>query len=232
VAVNYIKQLTEALMRFSDDDRLNPSHVSLYLALFQFWNMNRFQNPISINRSEAMRVSKIGSNATYHRCIKQLHQWGYLEYIPSYNPMRGSKINMFNFETSNEQAVNGYHSKNEQVVGQVLVPFINSKNNINKTNKSKDVSKTPKTPKRFSPPLINDVIEFFKEKKSDKQQAELFFNHFQSNGWKVGGKTPMKDWKAAARNWIIRAEQYQFQKMSPAQQRLHVSQNKDYSEPL
>lgn len=230
--VNYIKQLTQALVKFSDDDRLNPSHVSLYLALFQFWNINRFQNPISINRSEAMRVSKIGSNATYHRCIKQLHEWGYLEYIPSYNPMRGSKINMFIFETSNEQVVNSYHTKNEQVVEQVLVPSINSKNNINNIKQGKGESHSPKTQKRFSPPSMNDVIEYFKEKKSNSQQAEMFFNHFESNGWKVGGKTKMKDWKAAARNWIMRSEQYELQKMSPAQQRLHVSQNKDYSEPL
>lgn len=27
-----------------------------------------------------------------------------------------------------------------------------------------------------------------------------FYDHFESNGWMVG-KVPMKDWKAAARNW-------------------------------
>ena len=29
---------------------------------------------------------------------------------------------------------------------------------------------------------------------------ELFINHYESNGWKVG-KNPMKDWKAAVRTW-------------------------------
>jgi hypothetical protein len=29
-----------------------------------------------------------------------------------------------------------------------------------------------------------------------------FFDHYSSNGWKVGGKTKMVDWKAAVRNWI------------------------------
>jgi hypothetical protein len=29
---------------------------------------------------------------------------------------------------------------------------------------------------------------------------EEFFDHFTSNGWRVG-RTPMVDWKAAARNW-------------------------------
>ena len=42
---------------------------------------------------------------------------------------------------------------------------------------------------------------YFKEL-GDPKEAEKFFDHFEANGWKVGGKTPMKDWKAAARNWM------------------------------
>ena len=246
MAVNYIKQLTQALVKFSDDDRLNPSHVSLYLALFQFWNMNRFQNPISINRSEVMRISKIGSKSTYHRCINELSKWNYLEYKPSKNPMKGSTINMYTFGTSSgtsdEQVLDMKNPKNEQVlgqvVGQVLVPSINSINNKNITNKNKQESKgelhspTQKTQKRFSPPSMNDVIEFFKEKKSNSQQAEMFFNHFESNGWKVGGRTKMKDWKAAARNWIMRSADFAGVKNQPKPNRLNVNQNKNYGEPL
>lgn len=33
---------------------------------------------------------------------------------------------------------------------------------------------------------------------------ERFFDFFSSNGWKVSGRAPMKDWKAAARNWLRR----------------------------
>ncbi|PHR48163.1 MAG: transcriptional regulator [Fluviicola sp.] len=223
-------------MRFSDDDRLNPSHVSLYLALFQFWNMNRFQNPISINRSEVMLVSKIGSNATYHRCIKQLDEWSYLEYIPSYNPMKGSKINMFIFETSSEQALNGNHPKNEQVVGQVLVPSINSINNTKNNKQNKGESNSPnskkrKTQKRFSPPSLDEVIKFFKEKKASTEDPEKFFNHFESNGWKVGGKTKMKNWQAAARNWILRSNEFK-KGQNQTSSRLNVNESKNYDIPL
>ena len=31
--------------------------------------------------------------------------------------------------------------------------------------------------------------------------ADDFCNHFESNGWKVSGKTPMKDWRASVRKW-------------------------------
>jgi hypothetical protein len=33
------------------------------------------------------------------------------------------------------------------------------------------------------------------------EQGEAFFDHFTSNGWRVSGRAPMKDWKAALRNW-------------------------------
>src|SRR5690554_105353 len=92
--------------------------------------------------------------------------------------------------------------------------------------------KSPTKRKRFVPPELKEVKTFFHENKSSYQVAEMFFNHFESNGWKVAGKAPMKKWKAAARNWIMRDEKYQAQSRSPAQQRLHVNENKDYSEPL
>jgi len=243
VEVNYITQLTEVLSRFSDDNRLNPTHVSLYLALFQFWNLNRFNNPVSISRSEVMKVSKIGSNATYHRCIKDLHKWEYLEYLPSYNPLKGSLVNMFKFETSNKQAVNGNHSKNEQVLEQALVPSINSINNTNNNKQSKDESnssspsqssknKSTKKKKRFIPPTLEETKAFFQKQKSTTQNAEMFQNHFESNGWLVGGKTKMKDWKAAARNWILRSKNFAGQNANSKTDRLNVNQNKDYGEPL
>ena len=39
-------------------------------------------------------------------------------------------------------------------------------------------------------------------------EACAFWDHFESNGWKVGGKTPMKDWKAALRNWQRNAKRF------------------------
>ena len=57
--MNYIKHLTGFFDKIVQDFDLNPTHISLYLALFQFWNLNRFQNPISITRDEVMRISKI-----------------------------------------------------------------------------------------------------------------------------------------------------------------------------
>ena len=154
--MNYIKHLTGFFDRVAKDKLLNPTHVSLYIALFQFWNCNRFKNPISINRDEVMRISKISSKATYHKCLKNLHAQGYIKYEPSYNPFKGSHVFLFNFSddlkplpksaSSNskpviEQVVNksctSDETSSEQVSEQVVVPYINNTNIPNESNNEK-----------------------------------------------------------------------------------------------
>lgn len=123
-AVNYIKHLNRVFALFSRDNRLNPSHISLYLALFQFWNVNYYSSEFFINRQEVMNLAKIGSKSTYHRCIRELSHWSYLVYMPSHNPWKGSKIKMFNFGTSSEQVLDPNHTKNRTSSEQALVSII------------------------------------------------------------------------------------------------------------
>lgn len=95
--MNYIKHLTGFFSRIAFEKSLNPTHISLYLTLFQCWNVNRFKNPITISRDEMMKGSKIASKATYHKCIKELQRLQFLDYQPSYNPYSGTQVFMFNF---------------------------------------------------------------------------------------------------------------------------------------
>jgi hypothetical protein len=84
-------------------------------------------------------------------------------------------------------------------------------------------------------PNLEQVKEFFKEKNKTDLDAEKFFNHFESNGWLVGGKSKMKNWQAAARNWISRSEEYTKRSLSLSNGKpgnLNVNQKKDYSVPL
>jgi hypothetical protein len=58
------------------------------------------------------------------------------------------------------------------------------------------------------PSSQEEVRDFFIEAKSNAIEADKFWDHFASNGWKVGGKSPMKDWQAAARNWLRNAPSF------------------------
>lgn len=101
--VNFVKHLRAVFVLFARDGRLNASHISLYMALFHLWNLYYFQESFSINRHELMQLSKIGSKSTYHRVLKQLHSWGYILYFPSHNPLKGSRVSLFQIETSTGQ---------------------------------------------------------------------------------------------------------------------------------
>ena len=81
-----VPQLTEFYTSILLDNRINARHISLYMALFECWNKNNFQNPISITRHSIMPIAKISGIATYHKCIKELHEYRYIKYIPSFHP--------------------------------------------------------------------------------------------------------------------------------------------------
>lgn len=57
-----------------------------------------------------------------------------------------------------------------------------------------------KSGKRFSPPTLEEVEEYCGLRNSSVV-PEKFIDYYQSVGWKVGGKSQMKDWRAAVRNW-------------------------------
>ena len=63
-----------------------------------------------------------------------------------------------------------------------------------------------------------------------RAQALRFVNYYESNGWRVG-RNAMKDWRAAANNWLLNAQTYQPTKPG-TQDRLHSGGIKDYSVPL
>ena len=315
--MNYIKHLTGFFEKVSADYDLNPTHISLYMAIFQLWNQNRFQNPISISRDELMRISKIASTATYHKCMKDLTEREYVIYKPSFNPFKGSILEVCNLDfytkpvSKKELKKHATKSKNDQVIEQVdeqvtkqalnkhqtsskHVPYINNINNTNiinldkqeisknenklnftnsifdevqesdlKIEKEKEKKLREKKKKNFENNLVDNDLSsraqsrppkptleetqiYFLEKNFTEIEAQRFFNYFESNGWLVGGRTKMKDWKAAARNWMLNAKKFSKNENSNsalsvrAESRtinlnpnhLHVTNQKNYGEAL
>ena len=250
--MNYIKLLNAAFEKFFFDDRLNPTHISLYMALFQEWNSSRFADEFYVNRRELMRVAKIGSKSTYHRCVTDLDSWNYLSYFPSNNPYKGSKIKMSIIGTSDEPVTGQYnpileqlaeqyrpirepvvyqhHPNNEQALdshrptsGQALVSTIN---NIKQENYIKQ-------PKGWQAVFI-----FFKEKGFDADEAKKFYEHYQTRNWQTSDGNEIRDWRALATNWMDRTELYAEEnkpnkkQASQIKDNLRTTKNKDYGHPL
>ena len=287
-SANFILHLLIVREHFANDKRLSPWHISLYYALFFEWNAQGFYNPFTIFRTPMKEYSKIRSNNTYSKCIRELQEFGYIEYFPSHHSFHGSKVNMFTYDTTTGRTINTcVYIKNDTTndtsadtsLVHELRPLLkeNKTKEILKTNKSivgvkselkfaqaktgiknnlfshddlqwaralpSPISKPRKEVKPSAEvfirtkPTIEEIKSYFLEKESTSLEAEKFFNHFESNGWLVGGKTKMKNWQAAARNWILNSVKFQnsstsLLRVNTSNSHLHVNQDKDYSIPL
>ena len=63
-----------------------------------------------------------------------------------------------------------------------------------------DVGTRAREARRFHPPTVDEVRAYCQER-GNRVDPQRFVDHYTSNGWRVGGKSSMKDWKAAVRNW-------------------------------
>ena len=68
------------------DEYLTVWHICLLVAILYLWLNNDCKNPVPVTRRKLMKLSRIRSIATYHKCIKDLVVLGYLRYQPSYHP--------------------------------------------------------------------------------------------------------------------------------------------------
>ena len=314
--MNYIKHLNQFMELVAVDDRLTPHHISVYLALFQQWNKNRFPDAIFISRNEIMQAAKVGSTRTYYQCLNALHAFGYLIYTPSRCPITGSKVTINLLSEGIEEAETGEeipshlpkttqvrHGQNQPMSwcksatteNPVVTPLL--KHNINLLNnktrerrahekkidhgslekkcreekeertageRKKTAQSSNATPpssfpsenrlasrtkmevaRDFSMPTLEEIKDFFDQMtcpsglKMDQQARQLeaikFFHHFESNGWLVGGKSPMRNWKAACRSWAARIPYFSrtpIQTQKPERKNFHVNQQKNFAQAL
>jgi hypothetical protein len=89
-------KMTPELINFftsiQEDPRINTVHISLFMAIVHHWNKNDCKNPIRVFGKDLMQLAKISGVATYHKSIRELHEYGYIKYIPSFNHFSGSLI--------------------------------------------------------------------------------------------------------------------------------------------
>ena len=218
--MNYITHLNAVFQVFYNDNRLNTTHISLYMALFQLWNISRFADLLYINRHEVMQFSKIGSISTYHRLLRDLVKWNYIEYYPSHNIYKGSQVRMPIFGTTSGQVSNNNRTTSGTTSEHLSVHNTNNKKQIENIKKL-DIPKDE---------II--VIGFFKKKKWPLKEALKFYNHYQAIGWKLGGKIKIVDWHAKAESWMLNAEDLKSDAEFVPKDNLKTTKHKDYGQPL
>ena len=336
--MNYIRHLNGFFARLAEDKRMSSYHISVYFALFQQWNAYRFGEQFVISRTETMEMSRLGSVNTYARCMKELSQWGYIQYTPSSNIHSGSRVSCIRFDTATDTASNtgtdtarntgiendtagdtasdtgrntgtssdpindtatdtamntgiendtasdtgtdtardtgissglksdtGRNTTSDKIECAGIkndtarntatdTPFINSLNKNKQEEKSVrknqkfDVDENEKKQKRLrttnsenlpeekSPvPDLSEVEHFFEQSQFPRNEAQKFYTHYQSSGWKTGDQMKILSWQAVARKWMNNTQSFKTDEREPNQigtSKLSVTVNKDYSEPL
>lgn len=93
----------------------------------------------------------------------------------------------------------------------------NAKQNVaNKGKETKEKKERGVAPTHiFTPPTIPELHTAFLAKGLTDKVALLesnkFWSHFDSNGWKVGGKTKMKSWQSAVSSWYHKMDDFKKQ---------------------
>lgn len=82
-------------------------------------------------------------------------------------------------------------------------------------DKEEDKEKDKKGDARGKPESRSEVDAYAAEIGMSKADVDSWFDHFEANGWKVGGKAAMKDWQAALRNGQRRAPSFSTTKQKP-----------------
>jgi hypothetical protein len=247
--VNYIKHFTAAIRFFQHEKNTTPTHIALYVALFTVWNENRFKNPFYVTKERLLKISAIKSRTTFYSAIKKLQLLNLVAYAYTHNraafsileipDLIPSKLNtsVQNLDSNSPftDRISVQKMENDQIMDTSCSKI--EHNPVQKLNSYnyKHINKQNKLYGDFSqnPPSIDFVIKYFIEKNIIEAEAHNFFNYYASIGWKIGGKTPIKNWNAAANKWIASIDKFKLTK--PAVHNLdslHTETNKNYEIPL
>ena len=185
--VNYITQLNAVFELFNKDHRIKQGHITLYLAFFQKWNREFFKNTITVNRELIMERAKFKSKTTYHNYLRELNDWDYLQYYPSYHPARGSKIKMAIF--CGQPGQNLANCVPEPGQNMVSSYKHKTKENSNKLARPKNEL---------------EVLSFFKENNWPAIEGKKFYAYYQAKNWKLSRGLNIQNWKESAKDYVVK----------------------------
>ena len=127
----------------------------------------------------------------YNMCNITSHNITSQEY---YKPLKSSSLSLANARTREANA--------QSEISQKRTDDFSQSNIFSPPVQNQELAK----PKKFQKPTIEQIKAYCIEV-GKNIDAEAFFDFYEAKGWVVG-KAPMKDWKAAVRNWAKNESQF------------------------
>ena len=119
-------------------------------------------------------------------------------------------------ETASTQRVREYRNRQKALHCNADVTQVKRIGNVEKEIEIEKELDIEDKRKRFTPPTLDEIKAYCKEKGYTRTNPEAFYAHYDSVGWKVG-KNPMKKWKSALTGWELReGDRWRSKKPNPA----------------
>ncbi|WP_163397393.1 hypothetical protein [Flavobacterium fluviatile] len=87
-----LKLLSGFFKAIENDFRISTTHIAIFAALLEFRASRNFINPIQAYSIEIQVIAKVVSPKTYHKCMRELDDYGYLIYVPTKNKNKRSSV--------------------------------------------------------------------------------------------------------------------------------------------
>lgn len=176
-----ISKVVYALLR----DRMKLSQVNKWAdengEIFLLFTQGEIQKALGI------------SHPTCVKSMKQLQQYGLIDIVRQ-GIQKPNKVYI--------RKLKNFTSESKKILLQEVKNFNTNDTDISDTDIN-DTERYTETRKQgthnFEKPTVEEINDYCLERENDVD-PEAFFDFYESKGWKVG-RNPMKDWKAAVRNW-------------------------------
>lgn len=86
--------LADFMKAIRKDPRVCLAHIGVFSVLLNIREEYEGAWTFPINREVIMEAAKISSTATYAKIIRQLHEYGYINYQPTFNKMKQSMVSI------------------------------------------------------------------------------------------------------------------------------------------
>ena len=86
-------------------------------------------------------------------------------------------------------------------------PNVNVNDNVNDNVNTSSNEDKAKSVLRFAARTLDEIQEYCKEKGFNVDAAAIY-DQYTANGWVQGKNKPIKDWKAAVRQWARRESEF------------------------
>jgi hypothetical protein len=224
--IDYINQFWQ-IRRYKP---MTAHEADFYFFLLKECNIRNWLCPFEL--PTRLIQAELGySNKTVIDLRNRLKQKGMIDFIEGNRREKAASYillvtsgNQIVNQTGNQSSNQNGNQSSNQNGNQTGNPIIKTKNKTKNNNNSGELFPPEEKPKKkktakaeFIPPTLGQVKAYFEEKLPDwERQAEIFFYHFDSLGWRNANGAKIERWDSKANLWIMdeQAKQYQHGKQS------------------